>query len=64
MTEFTDKVECYFERELSDICGIQMGTDIHCLYLELWILFSQDLSKNQDVSGLDFGLCLGSCIRL
>jgi hypothetical protein len=49
---------------MSEIRGIQMGAGIHCLYLEFWILLSQNLSENLDVSGLDFGLGLGGCIRL
>jgi hypothetical protein len=49
---------------MSDIRGIQMGADIHWFYLEFWVLFSQDLPENLDVSGLDFGLGLGRCVRL
>lgn len=64
MDEFTDKVECNFEREMSEIRRIQTGADIHCLYLEFWVLLPQDLSENLDVSGLDFGLGLSRCICL
>ena len=49
---------------MSEIRGIQTGADIHCLYLEFWILLSQNLSENLDVSGLDFALRVGRRIHL